>query len=332
MRVSIAMATFNGARFLAEQLHSFTTQTRLPDELVVSDDGSSDETLAILRTFCERSPFPVNILNNDTGLHGVYHNFANALLHATGDVIFFSDQDDVWVPEKVACILSHYEVADCPLAIASNSEQIDAEGRRRGVNTWRDVARLTENRLNSWRVDPIRVFLAYRGINNAHGLVVHRELRDICLHSNTTNEFASQFRTIDAFLFVTAALLNRVAFVYKPLTWHRRHSTNTSTMERKSNFSIAMGHTCSRCENRLTQLKLAIAHLQDHGYSIPPEVARRISSLVRHYERAIDAQKRGLAGIPILVGMAATGSYYRNAKPLRSFIADCVAAIRSWRG
>ena len=99
-RISLAMATYNGERFLPEQLASFLTQTRLPDELVVCDDGSTDATLDVLRAFAASAPFPVRIHANPTRL-GWRENFFKAASLCEGDWIAFSDQDDVWLPEKL---------------------------------------------------------------------------------------------------------------------------------------------------------------------------------------------------------------------------------------
>lgn len=100
VRISIAMATYNGARYLQEQLDSFLYQTRLPDELVVCDDGSTDATLEILEAFGQQAPFAVHICRNETNL-GYVRNFEKALSLCTGDIIFLSDQDDVWFCDKI---------------------------------------------------------------------------------------------------------------------------------------------------------------------------------------------------------------------------------------
>lgn len=99
------MATYNGAEYIEAQLQSFTTQTCLPDELVVSDDGSTDNTVARVETFAKRAPFPVIVVRNRKNL-GYAGNFNIALERTTGDLIFLSDQDDVWLPEKLEKILA----------------------------------------------------------------------------------------------------------------------------------------------------------------------------------------------------------------------------------
>lgn len=103
MKLSIAMATYNGGRYLSRQLKSFTDQDRLPDELIVSDDRSSDNTLAILHEFSRTAPFPVDIQVNAERL-GPTLNFDRALSRATGDIVLLSDQDDVWYGTKLAAI------------------------------------------------------------------------------------------------------------------------------------------------------------------------------------------------------------------------------------
>src|SRR6478609_12105203 len=98
--VSVAMATYNGAKFLQAQLDSLAAQTQLPDELVVGDDGSSDDTLAILEAFAASAPFPVRVDRNETR-PDYGDNFMRTALRCTGDYIAFCDQDDVWLPEKI---------------------------------------------------------------------------------------------------------------------------------------------------------------------------------------------------------------------------------------
>lgn len=100
MKVSIAMATFNGAEYVQEQLESFLHQELLPDELVISDDGSTDSTMDIIEQFSEKAPFDVVVLKN-TGERGYASNFNNALMNTKGEIVFLSDQDDVWFPNKI---------------------------------------------------------------------------------------------------------------------------------------------------------------------------------------------------------------------------------------
>jgi glycosyltransferase involved in cell wall biosynthesis len=107
MRISVALATCNGDRYLWEQLYSFQTQTRLPDEVVISDDASQDTTPELLDRFAATAPFPVRIHGSRRRL-GASGNFSKALSLTTGDVILLSDQDDSWFSHKVETIESTF--------------------------------------------------------------------------------------------------------------------------------------------------------------------------------------------------------------------------------
>ena len=105
MHVSVALCTYNGADFLAAQLDSISAQSRLPYELVVCDDGSTDATLSILENFAAHAPFPVQIHCNPTHL-GACANFIKAIGLCSGNYVALSDQDDVWQPDKLFRALS----------------------------------------------------------------------------------------------------------------------------------------------------------------------------------------------------------------------------------
>lgn len=98
--VSIAMATYNGEAFVGGQLESFLEQRRLPDELIVCDDGSADTTVDIVKRFAQSAPFPLHLVCNPTRL-GFSRNFENALSRCTKEIVLLSDQDDVWFDNKI---------------------------------------------------------------------------------------------------------------------------------------------------------------------------------------------------------------------------------------
>jgi glycosyltransferase involved in cell wall biosynthesis len=99
--ISIAMATYNGEKYLRAQLESFLLQTRQPDELVISDDCSSDKTVEIIKSFATQAPFPVKLTVNKLN-RGHTRNFNEAVVKTSGDIVFLSDQDDIWFSNKIA--------------------------------------------------------------------------------------------------------------------------------------------------------------------------------------------------------------------------------------
>lgn len=118
-RISIAMATYNGAAFLREQLDSFAVQSRLPHEVIVTDDCSTDATVLIVEDFARKAPFEVILSRNPTNL-GYSRNFENAVRKASGDIIFISDQDDVWFPNKIATVAELFEGKNAPLVVVND--------------------------------------------------------------------------------------------------------------------------------------------------------------------------------------------------------------------
>ena len=134
-RISVALCTYNGEHFLPQQLESIRGQTRLPDEVVICDDGSSDRTLDIVYKFTEVAQFPVKIIRNDTTL-GSSRNFEQAVRLCSGDLIALSDQDDIWYPNRLE--RSEQALASDPRAglVFSDADIIDDEGRLTGETLW----------------------------------------------------------------------------------------------------------------------------------------------------------------------------------------------------
>lgn len=98
--ISVALCTYNGGRFLREQLESLRSQTLLPSEIQVGDDGSTDDTLAIIEEFRRSAPFPVHVTINEQRL-GYGENFIQTARRCSGAWIAFCDQDDIWKPHKL---------------------------------------------------------------------------------------------------------------------------------------------------------------------------------------------------------------------------------------
>ena len=97
------MASYNGEKYIAEQIESILKQIKETDELIISDDGSTDRTLDIVEEFHDSR---IKVLHHNKGNYT--KNFENALTHASGDIIFLCDQDDIWKPDKVKTTLQYF--------------------------------------------------------------------------------------------------------------------------------------------------------------------------------------------------------------------------------
>ena len=102
------MCSYNGEKYLQEQLDSIANQSRLPDELIVCDDNSSDKSITVLERFSASVDFPVLIIKNKDNI-GSTNNFEKAITLCNGDIIALADQDDVWKSEKLEAIHDSFD-------------------------------------------------------------------------------------------------------------------------------------------------------------------------------------------------------------------------------
>lgn len=183
MRLSIVMATWMGEKYLKAQLQSFLDQSRLPDELIVRDDGSNDRTLSILGQFSERAPFPVRIFDSGARL-GFAANFGAALSRAQGDLIFLSDQDDVWFPRRLETILRIAKSNSDKLLFINDVENVDASLRRTGVTKLGNIrsSGLSDDRYITGCATAVKKSLLGFALPLPQGLASHDHWLHECAH------------------------------------------------------------------------------------------------------------------------------------------------------
>lgn len=210
------MCTYNGADHLPRQLDSILSQERRPDELIVNDDGSKDGTIEILESFAKSAPFAVKIQSNPTQL-GVVKNFENAIIRCAGDVIFLSDQDDVWEPRKLRVIADVFERSPEVGFVCSNAQVVDQDLNPLGNLHWEGLG------FNKAYVDAVNRGCAFE------------TLLKICPLSGHMMAFASRLRQIivpippgwlhDPWIARISSAISRVVLLDEPLTRYRQHIT-----------------------------------------------------------------------------------------------------------
>ena len=206
MKNSIAMATYNGAEYLQAQLQSFIDQTRQPDELIITDDCSTDETEAIVRDFAQTAPFKVLFSRNEQNL-GYCGNFNAALMKTTGDLVFLSDQDDVWFPEKIEHMVSVAERNPDALVLMNDAALTDGELNEVGLT------KLGQIRSAGISMD---------GFVMGCCCGIRRELLDLCM------PIPAGFKGHDNWIVWLAEGLGGKIVDDKVLQYYRRHESNES--------------------------------------------------------------------------------------------------------
>jgi glycosyltransferase involved in cell wall biosynthesis len=177
-KISVALCTFNGERFLGEQLASIATQTRPPDELVVCDDHSTDRTVDIVRAFAASAPYPVRIFDNDHNL-GFAANFERAIRLCEGDLIALSDQDDIWYPIRLERSEQEFMVHPEAGLIFSDADIIDEQNELTGSTLWQRLG-FAGKRESEWRAGRYVLLAKHRFVTGAT-VMFRASLRDRCL-------------------------------------------------------------------------------------------------------------------------------------------------------
>ena len=217
VRVSIAMTTYNGARFLREQIATLEAQTLRPYEVVISDDGSTDETLAILE---EAASGPLNIIvrRNEKNI-GWRKNFIEAMSYCTGDLIQFCDQDDIWNNNKIEEMSAAFSDPDVMMAfhdailIDFDGNQIGTlgDGGPRGIVVYEPLS------LDIWK--PILGF----SIMFRREILNYSQFWGRSIDKLKPNEKAPH----DEWVFFLSQVLGRIVHVKRELVYYRIHENNT---------------------------------------------------------------------------------------------------------
>jgi len=131
IRVSVAMATYNGEKYIEEQIDSILVNLNENDELIISDDGSTDKTIEIIKRYIEKDD---RIKLYDGPHNGVKQNFANAVEKSMGKYIFLTDQDDVWMANKLEEVLNVFESNNDITLVIHNCEIVDKKLEKTNIN------------------------------------------------------------------------------------------------------------------------------------------------------------------------------------------------------
>lgn len=221
-RVGVALCTYEGATYLREQLDSILAQSRLPDEVVIADDGSADATVEIARAWSlEAIAAGIEVtLIDEPGPGGTAANFARALHASTADVIALSDQDDVWAPDRIASALPAFD-DEAVLLHHSDARLVDAAGAPHHA-TLADAVGIPQ----SWPEPTGGAYrtLVRRNLVTGATAMVRRELLALA------GEFPRAW-VHDEWLAITAAAHGRIAYSPTPLIDYRQHGSNQIGVE-----------------------------------------------------------------------------------------------------
>lgn len=215
MKISVAMCTYNGADFLPAQLESILAQSRKPDEIVVCDDGSTDETRAILQKFEKQSPDVILLRFNKKTL-GSIRNFEQAIGMCSGDIIVLSDQDDVWRGDKLKLIEQEFNTQSTAL-VFSDAELVDENLKPLNRRMWNEIGFNAHQKrlLRSGRA--LEVLITGWTVTGAT-MAFRSRFTNICL------PVPDRIAMIhDGWIALTIAAVGNVVAIDEPLIQYRQH-------------------------------------------------------------------------------------------------------------
>lgn len=330
-RISIALGAYNGARFLPEQLESFSAQTVLPDELIVSDDCSTDATAEIIREYARAAPFSVKLHSNRVNL-GSTANFEKAISLCSGNIIFLSDQDDVWMPAKIEKIRAEFERNDRLGLVFTDAELVDERLAPLG------------RRLCDFTFQP-----KYRHI------VTSREMLELILPRNyatgATMAFRAEFRDFflpfplgvpemihDAWIALVTTAMADFKYLDEPLIKYRQHDRQQLGAKFSDRFA---GGKFEQMISELRILQTERERIKGIGENFERnpklsdksaligEIAERYlaqtTEKIRHYETRTNLPSPKIKRIAAVWRELKTGRYHKYSKGFMSALRDFTA-------
>jgi len=304
MDISVAMCTYNGSKVLAEQLSSIREQTKLPHELVVCDDDSTDATPRIVHAFALDAPFPVRFFRNQATL-GSTRNFEKAINLCAGQAIALCDQDDIWQPNKLERLASVLDSEPQVGGVCSNAFLMDETSECFPDSLW-ERRNFTPRMQAAFQRNSARQLLQYNAATGA--TFVFR------------SEFVKQVTPIppewvhDAWIALLVATQSRVQLVPEKLISYRIHPAQQIGVRPRAAVSDAV------LVRRWTVLAARLATLP-----VDPSISQLVHKRLRFLETRAALKQERLLGRVIAASRTLPG-YFRFARGLFSYLRDIANA------
>lgn len=309
LEVSVALCTRNGARYLPEQIRSICSQAPLPREIVVSDDGSTDDTLAVVRDTLAQcgmtDQIALRVFSNTPPL-GVTRNFEQAARACSHELIALCDQDDVWHPGRLARMVAQFESRPDLLLLHTDARLVDGELKPLGSTLF-----------HALEVQPAE--LAAIASGQGFGVLLRRNLVTgaTTMFRKTLLDAALPFApewVHDEWLAAIAAAIGRMDVLPEPTIDYRQHGNNQIGARRLTLSEKIAKAFVARGDKHVARLHRADALLKrllQLGDRVPAAYLEEQRAKVAHQRFRAELPKvRPLRALPILIE-AARGRYAR---------------------
>lgn len=318
LKISVSLCTYNGARFLSDQLESIASQNRLPDELIICDDKSTDKTVEIIESFIPKAPFKTSLIINKRNL-GSTKNFEKAIKLCKGDIIFLSDQDDLWFPTKISqmedVFLNYHDIG----AVFSNAEIIDDNSNPLGFSLWDKIKFDKKMQHQIIKNETVNVLLKQNVVTGAT-LAIRSDLIKTVLPvpPNWIH---------DHWIALFTAVQSKLYFIDAPLIKYRSHSSQHIGINRKKTFAkikLLNKHNDIELFNSLISLNNeALEHLHN---TFPKSITQKYNPIfdtkLSHLKIRREISYKKTQSFLIIFKEFSNGNYRRFSNNFPSIIYD----------
>ncbi|QSF44109.1 glycosyltransferase family 2 protein [Paenibacillus tianjinensis] len=314
-KISIALCTYNGGEYLLEQLDSISSQSRLPDELVICDDCSTDSTVAIINGFRNRVSFKVNLFINQFQM-GSTKNFEKAIGYCTGDIIFLADQDDVWNENKIQDIEMEFYRNSNLCAVFTNAEIVDQDLNFMGYDLWKSVG-FSQKSQKEFDKYPERILLKQNVVTGAT-MAFRGELKKSLLpiHDNWVH---------DAWISIIVAVMKdkEIKALDKRLIKYRQHANNQLGALKKDIFSeIEISKNKNVKKGKNVDFLALIEFLKPKQKLLKREGLTQLTEKNRHLEHRNKLHPEIVVRVWKVFLEAMSGRYFRFSRGWKSILRD----------
>ena len=216
--IEVLLATYNGERFLKEQVDSILKQSCKDWRLLIRDDGSTDTTIQIIKSYVEKNPDKIRLTEDNLGNLGVAQNFGRLLEISESEYIMFCDQDDVWLPKKMELTLnkmkeSEYLYPETAILVFTDLKVVDENLNIIAESLW------SHHKINPQNGSLLKN-LIYCNVVTGCTVMINRKVKDFIF------PIPEYVRTHDRWISLIAAKYGRIFFVPAATILYRQHSAN----------------------------------------------------------------------------------------------------------
>lgn len=284
LKISVALCTFNGEKYLRQQLDSIKNQTHAVHELLVCDDGSKDQTISILNEFKTIVNFDVQIHINSSNL-GSSRNFEKCIQLCSGDIVFLCDQDDWWFEEKVEKQIDFFNSYPKIDAVFSNAIMVAQEGDPTGKTSFEQIEFYPEMQ-SKWKSGQALEMLLKGYVVTGATLAIRKKIcSEVFPVPNIIPELIH-----DGWISLYLSMYNRISFISKPLIYYREHASQQVGLQGKEPIITLKDRLMRSREDKLNRLKKKFDDAQalfdyfGHRPFQDPIVTNKIKDRMLHYQ------------------------------------------------